>query len=72
MLYSLQYACHFLGYLGCFVDDLNRQLDDKSDDFDDNSLAKCTEFCQGYKYLGLQVNTIYIYLYEYRTLFVFR
>jgi len=57
MVYSPQYAFHFVGYLGCFTDDGNRQLDGKRDKFNDNSLAKCSEFCQGYKYLGLQVNT---------------
>ncbi|KAF3934543.1 hypothetical protein ABW19_dt0208421 [Dactylella cylindrospora] len=42
-------------YVGCWTDDVaDRSLQDLSYAADDNSLAKCSDFCAGFAYLGLE------------------
>ncbi|KAF3232296.1 hypothetical protein TWF191_000068 [Orbilia oligospora] len=42
-------------YLSCWTDDVaNRSLQDSNYATDDNSLTKCSQFCAGFKYFGVE------------------
>ena len=49
------YSLSLLGYIGCFVDDSERQLKNKENRIPDLTLEICRIHCKGYTYLGLRV-----------------
>ncbi|EPS39555.1 hypothetical protein H072_6644 [Dactylellina haptotyla CBS 200.50] len=45
-------------YVSCWTDDVgNRSLQDSSYAADDNTLTKCSNFCSGFKYFGVEYST---------------
>jgi hypothetical protein len=49
-------------YVGCYLDDGHRLLKHRGKALKDNSIESCRKHCTGFKFIGLQVFIVYIFL----------